>query len=171
MKLYPQCSQRKYFYFLHIFLFFPFLTFVRCFCNSSSFFFFLSFFIHSLLQRLYGTMVDGGWKENFFADLSTVTTQNVRVIFQGPMTREVITVISPNPGRDMGFSVWKFSPPPDLLCQEVTRDWLTKETSFFSRSSTFIRDRITVEFSPSIPPPLMIGKKYSRFVFTLIRIL
>lgn len=49
------------------------------------------------------------------------------MIFQRPMTREVITVISPNPGRDMGFSVWKFSPPPDLLCQEVRGTRLINE--------------------------------------------
>lgn len=122
MKLYPQCSQRKYFCFLHVFLFFPFLTFVRCFYNSS--FFFLSFFFYPFsfakIVRYNGRR---RLKREFFRrSIDGITTQTVRVIFQGPMTREVITVISPNPGRDMGFSVWKFSLPPGLLCQEVIRD-------------------------------------------------
>lgn len=66
-------------------------------------------------------------KENFFRRSIDGTTTQQTVIFQRPMTREVITVISPNPGRDMGFSVWKFSPPPDLLCQEVRGTRLINE--------------------------------------------
>lgn len=102
--------------------FFPFLTFVRCFYNSS--FFFLSFFFYPFsfakIVRYNGRR---RLKREFFRrSIDGITTQTVRVIFQGPMTREVITVISPNPGRDMGFSVWKFSLPPGLLCQEVIRD-------------------------------------------------
>lgn len=87
-------------------------------------FFFLSFFFYPFsfakIVRYNGRR---RLKREFFRrSIDGITTQTVRVIFQGPMTREVITVISPNPGRDMGFSVWKFSLPPGLLCQEVIRD-------------------------------------------------
>lgn len=69
MKLYPQCSQRKYFSFLHAFLFFSIFDFCTLIFIILLFFFILSF-IHSLfLQRLYGTMVDGGTKREFFSPI------------------------------------------------------------------------------------------------------
>lgn len=75
MKLYPQCSQRKYFSFLHAFLFFFHFWLLYANFYNYSFFFILSFFFYPF--SLFAKIVRyNGRRRNekriFFADLSTV---------------------------------------------------------------------------------------------------